>query len=282
MHTLDITLENAKQYLIDESFVRPVLIDFWADWCAPCKNLMPILEKLAAEYDGAFLLAKVNSDELQVISSQFGVRSLPTVMLMKDGQPVDGFTGALPEVQVRTLLEKYLPKVWMKLVDEANVLMAAGDPTSALPLLRQAYEESKQAALIACLLAQCYLALERVDNAEALLATIKMVDQDAHYEQLSALVELKKQAAKTPELVSLEAAFLQEPNNLAIAFQLAVQYNAEKNYRAALDMLHGILKQDRNFENGLVKKTYTDILVALGRGDTLAIEYQRKLFTLLY
>ncbi len=109
MNIVDINLENAKQLLVDESFTRPVLIDFWADWCAPCKSLMPILEKLANEYAGAFLLAKVNADEMGMISSQFGVRSLPTVILMKDGQPIDGFAGALPEKEVRELLEKYLP-----------------------------------------------------------------------------------------------------------------------------------------------------------------------------
>lgn len=91
-----------KAYIsIDESFNRPVVVDFWADWCGPCKNLMPVLEKLANEYAGAFLLAKVNADDQQMISSQFGVRSLPTVMIMQNGQPIDGFNGALPEVQVR-------------------------------------------------------------------------------------------------------------------------------------------------------------------------------------
>lgn len=282
MNIVEINLENAKQYLIEESFVRPVLIDFWADWCAPCKSLMPILEKLANEYAGAFLLAKVNADEMGMISSQFGVRSLPTVILMKDGQPVDGFAGALPEVQVRELLAKYLPKPWEKLVTQAQEFIMSGDFNAALPLLRQAYDESKQESAIACLLAQCHLELNRIDNAEAILATIKMVDQDAHYEQLKAQIELKKQAAKTPELVALETAYARDPGNLDCAYQLAIQYHAEGAHRPALELLMGILRKERHFAEGAAKKTFMDILAALGKGDALAIEFQRKLFTLLY
>lgn len=282
MHTVEITLENAQELLIDESFQRPVLIDFWAEWCGPCKSLMPILEKLANEFAGAFLLAKVNADDMNMIASQFGVRSLPTVMLMKDGQPIDGFAGALPEVQVRELLEKYLPKPWEKFVNEAQSFMMVGDFSAALPLLRQAYEDSKQDAAIACLLAQCHIELNRVDNAEAILSTIKMVDQDAHYQQLLAQIELKKQAAKTPELIALEAAHVNAPEDLQIAYQLALQYHTEEAHRPALELLMMVLRKDRNFAEGAVKKSFMDILVVLGKGDSLAIEFQRKLFTLLY
>lgn len=279
---VEINLENAQQYLIDESFIRPVLVDFWAEWCAPCKSLIPILEKLAKEYAGAFLLAKVNADEMNMISSQFGVQSLPTVMLMKDGQPIDGFAGALPELQVRELLAKYLPKPWEKFVNDAQAFIMAGDFNAALPLLRQAYDDSKHEAAIACLLAQCHLELNRIDNAEAILATIKIADQDAHYTQLLAQVELQKQAAKSPELVALEVAHANEPDNLQFAYQLAIQYHAEDAYRPALELLIGILRKDRNFAEGAAKKTFMDILAALGKGDALAIEFQRKLFTLLY
>lgn len=282
MNIVDINLENAKTWLIDESFKRPVVVDFWADWCGPCKSLMPILEKLANEYTGAFLLAKVNADDQNMIAAQFGVRSLPTVMIMKDGQPVDGFAGALPEVQVREVLAKYLPQPWEQPLKNAKALMEAESYAEALPHLRDAYELSKQLPTIACLMAQCHLELNRIENAEAVLATIKIADQDAIYEQLKTQLELKKQSAKTPELVALEKAYSQSPQDLAIRFQLALQLNQESSYRPALEHLLEILRKDRNFAEGEVRKTFTSILTSLGKGDPLAIEFQRRLFTLLY
>jgi putative thioredoxin len=279
---VDITLDNAQQFLIDESFSRPVVIDFWADWCGPCKNLMPVLEKLANEYAGAFLLAKVNADDQQMISSQFGVRSLPTVMIMQNGQPIDGFTGALSEVQVREVLAKHLPKPWEGPLQQAQTLMAEGNFTDALPLLRQAFDVSQQLASVALLMAQCHLELNRLDNAEAILSAIKMVDQDAHYEQLAAQIALKKQAAKTPELTELEAAFAKSPLDLTVRYQLALQYQQESQYRPALEHLLEIIRVERNFSDGDVRKTFTAIIAALGKADPLAIEFQRKLFTLLY
>nr|WP_049632164.1 thioredoxin [Cellvibrio sp. pealriver] len=279
---VDITLDNAQQYLIDESFQRPVVIDFWAEWCGPCKNLMPILEKLATEYAGAFLLAKVNADDQQMISSQFGVRSLPTVMIMQNGQPVDGFTGALPEVQVREVLAKYLPKPWEAPLQQAQELMAIAQFAEALPLLRNAYDASKQLPSIALLIAQCHIELNRFDEAETLLSNIKMADQDARYEQLIAQIMLKKQAAKTPELAALEAAYAEAPHDLSVRYQLALQYHQESQYRPALEHLLEVLRKDRNFAEGEARKTFTSIIAALGKADLLAIEYQRKLFTLLY
>lgn len=129
---VNIDESNAAQLLIDESHQRPVVVDFWADWCEPCKVLMPLLEKIATEYNGAFLLAKVNADQQQMITQQFGVRSLPTVMVIQNGQPVDGFAGAVPEGQVRQMLEKYLPKPWDGLLEMAREAMEGGDFTAAL------------------------------------------------------------------------------------------------------------------------------------------------------
>jgi putative thioredoxin len=282
MHIVDITLENAKELLIEESFKRPVVVDFWADWCGPCKSLMPVMEKLANEYAGAFLLAKVDTEEQHMISAQFGIQSLPTVMVIKDGQPVDGFMGALPEKQVREVLEKYLPKPWEKPLAEAQALMAAQQYQEALPLLRQAYDQSKELASIACLMAQCHIELNRLDNAEAMLANIKMVDQDAFYEQLQAQILLKKAAAKTPELAALEAAFVANPDDLNTRYSLALQLNNELQHREALAHLLEILRKDRGFAEGAARKSFNDIVAALGKGDSLAIEFQRKLFTLLY
>lgn len=282
MHSVDVTLDNAQQMIIDESFQRPVLVDFWADWCGPCKTLMPILEKLAEQYQGQFLLAKINADEQQTLAAQFGVRSLPTVMLIKDGQPLDGFTGAQPEPQIRELLDKHLPKAWEHTLVQAQALLAQQDFSGALPLLRQAYEESGEAPTVGCLLAQTLVELNRVDEAEPILGAIKLADQDALYQQVLAQLELKKQAEKNPELEALEQQLEQDPDNLELAHKLAVQLNQEGYHRQALELLYDILRKDLNHAEGQSKKALMDIIASLGKGDPLAAEFQRKLFTLLY
>ena len=282
MNVIDITLDNAQQYVIDESFKRPVLVDFWADWCGPCKTLMPLLEKLADEYNGEFLLARINADEQQMLASQFQVRSLPTVMLIKDGQPLDGFTGAQSEVQVRQMLEQHLPKAWERDLQQAQAMLEAGQFGEALPVLQRVYEESGRNPQIACMVAHAQVELNRLEEAEATLANVKLADQDTLYEQVKAKIELKKQAAKTPEIESLEQALEADPDNLETRYKLAVQYNQEGYQKPALELLIEVLRKDLGYADGAARKTLTDIIAALGKGDPLAIEYQRKLFTLLY
>ncbi len=281
-HVVAVTMANARDMLIEESFQRPVLIDFWADWCAPCKTLMPMLEKLANEYAGQFLLAKVNCDEEQQIAAQFGVRSLPTVMLMREGQPVDGFTGAQPESAVRQLLEKYLPKPWDMLLQQAQQLQEAGDKAGALPLLRRAAEESRQRPDIVIALAAALVQANRLDEAQEMLDKIKLAHRDKSWQQVIAQIELQRQAAKTPEVRALEVALAADPDNMETAYQLALQHSQNQNYRDALELLIGVLRKQREFQEGAAKRTLLDILAVLGKGDPLAAEYQRKLFSLLY
>jgi len=279
---VNIDESNAAALLIEESHRRPVVVDFWADWCGPCKNLMPVLEKLANEYGGAFLLAKVNADEQPMISQQFGVRSLPTVMVMQGGQPVDGFVGAQSEAQVRELLEKYLPKPWDGLLEEGQALIAAGDFSSALSPLRQAFEDSGQRHDITLAYAHALLECNRLDDAEAVLGTVRMADQDPAWEQLVAQLKLKREAAVTPEMAALEERLEAEPGNHDVRHQLAVQYTNAGYFREALEHLITILRQDLNHADGATKKALIDTIASLGKGDPLAAEYQRKLYSLLY
>lgn len=281
-HIVDVTQENAQQILIEESQSRPVVIDFWAEWCEPCKTLMPLLEKLAIEYNGQFLLAKVNADELQPIAQQLGVKSLPTVMIMVNGQPVDGFAGVQPENDIRAILQKHLPAPWAALIEQANELMEQENFNDALPLLLQAYQDSENKPAIGVGLAQVYLHLGRCDEAEAILDVVPMADQDQAYEQAMAQLKLKREAAQSPELQALEKQHSADPSDLSVAYLLSIQYSQNARVREALELLMSILRKDLGYENGAAKKAFMDIVASLGAGDPLASEYQRRIYTLLY
>ena len=282
MNVVDIDQNNAQQYLIDESFNRLVVVDFWADWCAPCKQLMPLLEKLADEYTGAFLLAKINADEQQGISQQLGVRSLPTVMVFKDGQPVDGFAGAQPETAVREMLQKHLPSPWDAKIAEATELLDQGDTAGALALLRAAWEESDKVLDITLAYAGALVEANRLDEAEEVLSEVRFVDRDALHEQLMAQIELKREAGKSPEIEALEAELANDDSNYGVRVKLAVQLTTGAHYRDALEHLLVVLRADRDWNNGEAKRLYLDTIASIGKGDPLAAEYQRKLFSLLY
>lgn len=279
---VNIDESNAARYLIEESSQRPVVIDFWADWCEPCKVLMPLLEKLANEYAGAFLLAKVNADDQQMIAQQFGVRSLPTVMVMRDGQPVDGFAGAQSEQGVREMLEKHLPSPYDAALTQASELLEAGDAAAAVTVLRGVYEESGRRHDIAMTLVHALIEARRLDDAQALLDAVPMADQDPLFDQLLAQFNLAREASRSPELVALEEQLKADPENLDLLEQIAVHYSAAGQFRDALESLLFILRADLDHKNGATKKALLDTIASLGKGDPLAAEYQRKLFSLLY
>lgn len=178
--------EAFDQLVIENSFTRPVLVDFWADWCAPCKALMPLLEKIATHYNGEFLLAKVNCDVEQETVARFGVRSLPTVVLFKDGQPVDGFAGAQPESQIREMLARHVPKpeeITITPLEQAEQLFAEGAYAEAETVLQAMLQEdnSNEPALI--LYGRCLIERNALDEAVQVLGAVK---GDAHKHELAA------------------------------------------------------------------------------------------------
>jgi len=279
---VDIDETNASQLLIEESHNRLVVVDFWAEWCEPCKTLMPILEKIAAEYEGAFLLARVNADDQQMIAQQFGVRSLPTVMLILEGKPVDGFAGAQSESVVRQLLEKHLPPPWESLFLEARSVAESGDSTKAISLYRQVWETSEQAIKVGIEYAQVLVDCMRLDDAENVLETVPKIDQDASYDQVFAQIKIKREASRSPELEALEEDLEKDPQNNEVKVKLAVQYTGVGQYREALELLIAVLEKDINHDDGATKKMLLDTITSLGKADPLAAEFQRKLFSLLY
>lgn len=277
---VNITLENFQEVILLQSQETLIMVDFWAEWCEPCKSLMPILEKIASEYPKDLILAKVNCDEQQEISMQFGVRNLPTVMLVKDGQPIDGFAGVQPESEIRALLEKHLPKPEEGLFAQAHTLLLEGDYQSAFPLAKEAYDLNPQRPDIALLLSDIYISLGRLEQAKDILETIKLEDQNSDYHSILSKLTLAEESASSPELLALQKKVEENPDNLEDSVLLAIQLHQANQSEEALKLLLKVLKQDLNFDDA--KKTTLDIINALPDGDPLASQYRRKVYSLLY
>jgi putative thioredoxin len=278
---VEITEANLHQTL-EQSMSVPVLFYFWSERSPHCQELTPLLDRLAADYAGQFVLAKVDCDAQQMVASQFGLRSIPTVYLFKEGQPVDGFQGPQPEAAVRALLEKVLPKPEELKAAEGAELMQEGRYSEALPLLKEAWQLSNQNSEIGFLLAETQLQLNRSEDAEAVLAVVPLQDRDTRYQGLVAQIELLKQAADTPEIQQLQQQMAETPDDADLALKLALQLHQVGRNEEALELLMGFLKKDLAAANGGARKTLMDILAALGTGDALAAKYRRQLYSLLY
>ncbi|AHF75024.1 thioredoxin domain-containing protein [Candidatus Sodalis pierantonius str. SOPE] len=270
------------QQTLEQSMQVPVLFYFWSQRSPHCEQLTPVLDKLAQEYAGQFVLAKVDCDEQQHVAAQFGLRAIPTVYLFKEGQPLDGFQGPQPEEAVRELLTRALPDPAELQLQEATALVQAGDFAGALPLLKALWQEPKPASEAGLLLAETYLQLNRADDAQAVLDQFPLQDKDTRYQGLLAQIELLHQAADTPEIQQLQQQVQLAPHDTALAVQLALQLHQVGRNEEALELLMGHLKNDLGAADGEARKILMDILAALGTGDALAGKYRRQLYSLLY
>ncbi|AUU89715.1 MULTISPECIES: co-chaperone YbbN [Enterobacteriaceae] len=267
---------------LEQSMTTPVLFYFWSERSQHCQQLTPVLESLAAQYNGQFILAKVDCDAEQMLASQFGLRAIPTVYLFQNGQPVDGFQGPQPEEAIRALLDKVLPREEELKAQQAMQLMEEGKHAEALPLLKEAWQLSQQNSEIGLLLAETQIALNRSDDAEAVLKTIPLQDQDTRYQGLVAQIELLKKAADTPEIQHLQEQVEKNPADAQLATQLALQLHQVGRNEEALELLFSHLRKDLGAADGEARKMLQEILAALGTGDALASKYRRQLYSLLY
>lgn len=276
---VDVSLHNVRE-LLDLSQQKLIIFEFWAPWSEESAPLNTALAAVAGEYPQHLVLARVNCDAEQQLAMHFGVRSLPTVLFIKEGQPVDGFAGLESEAQIRGRLAPLLPKPEDLLLQQARPLLEAQDFQQAYPILKQAFALDGQRVDSRLQLAYCVASLGQTEQAETLISEVKLADQDALYHQVVSIIELARQAADSPEIRALEQQLQSDPDNLLLKQQLAVQYQQVQRYSEALALLFSILRQDLNF--GESKKLMLDMLAVLPKGDALAGEYRRKLYSLLY
>jgi len=274
--------EQNLQSTLQLSMEKPLVISCWASQIPDSVTTNALLEKLANQYQGAFILAQLNCEKEQNIAMQLGVQNLPTVAVFQQGRPVDGIAGAQTEDKLKELLGKYLPSADELALQQAEKLIEEEKYTDALLLLRPLGSQQADNGQYQLRMAQCLLATNEFSEAQAFLDKVTLKDQDSLYQSLKAKLELHQQAADTPEIRSLEAAHQTQPEDIAISYQLALQYSQVERNEEALALLLQILEKDLNFADGAAKKSMLDILSSLGQTSTIASHYRRKMYRLLY
>ncbi len=279
-HVFDATTETFEAEVLQKSLEVPVLVDFWATWCGPCKTLGPILEKLAGEYNGAFVLAKVDVDKEQQIAAAFQIRSVPTVFLVKGGQLVDGFPGALPEGQLREFLKQHGIEPATPVEDAAPV--APIDPHAAVVALRRALETEPEKDELRLDLALALLRIGGAEEAETLLdglpANLATDDRAVRARARLGFVAALKDAPP-PEV--LDAAISADPRDLRARHLRGVHHLIAGEDEAALAQFLEMLTVDRQYQDGLPKKALIDAFRVI-EDDDLVGRYRRRMSSLLF
>lgn len=280
-YIIDVSQTNFHQVL-ENSAHTPILFYFWAPMSQESAQLLPQVQQLAQKYDGAFTLAILNCQQEQAIAAQFGIQALPTIAMFINGQPVDGLGGPQPITAIETMLSRHLPSQEERDVNKALQLIQEQQYSAALALLQPLSDEWKKQGDVKLALADCYLETQQFDLAAQWLSNIPLEYQDNYYKSLCSKLELHQQASNSPELQALEQAYQAAPQDAKLASDLATSYHEVSRDEEALELLWSFLKKDLNTLDGEMKKTFMDILNALGQGNSLASKYRRQLYSLLY
>jgi len=282
MHSFDTTFETFARDVIDASQEVPVLVDFWASWCGPCKALMPVLTKLADEYNGAFKLAKVNIDEQQQLAQQFRVRSVPTVKVIKGGQVVDEFMGAQPESQVRALLDKYIVRESDKQMHAALERYNNGDASAKQDMI-QIVNSDPHNNNLRLLYVDVLMREKQYDDARAILQSLPAdMRQQPEVAGLLGRFEFLSTARESADADTLLATLEKEPDNCEARYQLSSLYITRAEYDKALEQLLEIMRRDRQYGDDAGRKGMLKVFEMLGGKGELVSRYRQKMAGLLY
>lgn len=284
---LDVTLQNFETEVIQASMNGPVVVDFWAPWCGPCKALTPVLEKMEQAYAGQIKFVKINSDDNPQLSQAFGIRSIPTVVALVQGQPVDGFMGAQPESQIREFLDRLLPEPHETLLQQAQQAWEQGDAAQAETCLQQALALKPE------------FDAARLSYAELLVETGRLEDAHAQFERIShqgradpdlkpsldalqVALSAREHVPELPEEAELERRIAAQPSDLQARLDLANLRIARKAWGPAMEELLEIVARDRGFQDDVGRTTLISVFNMASAQPELVSQYRRRLSTLLF
>jgi putative thioredoxin len=278
---IEVTGKNFEQEVIDRSHLVPVVIDFWAAWCGPCRMLGPVLEKLAAEYNGKFVLAKVDTDAENELALQFGVRSIPAVFAVRGGKAVDGFVGVQPESVIRMWIDRLLPTPAEALAAQASLLEQT-NPQAAVEKYSEAVTLDPELTPAQTGLARIALDQGRLEEAQARIRELEkrgFLEPDA--EKVKAELMLRLQAGQVGGVDTARAALAANPEDLNLKFELAEALAAAGQYSDALALCLELVERDRKGTGERARQTMIAIFQLLSPDSAVVTEYQRQLSLVL-
>ena len=282
-HVTEATTATFQDEVIEASRAQPVLVDFWADWCGPCKMLAPVLERVAADYAGRARVVKVNTDVEMELAQAHGIRSLPTMRVFRHGQAVDELIGVQPDSAIRAAIERYLERPSDTTRAEATRLIEAGQPEQAVLLLEAVVREEPDNTDARVELIEALASAGRAEAATEQFEALPVQALDAaRLKGMEARLLLARAVAGQPDIEVLRQALEQDPSDLAAACALAAREFQSGRHDEALERWLGVLRKDRNFSDGLARRCLLAALDLMDDEQGLVHEYRRKLMALLH
>ena len=282
-YIFDVTEEEFPRRVLEPSHETPVLVDFWADWCNPCRVLMPLLAGLAEEFEGKFLLAKVDTEAERNLASIHGIRSLPTVKLFKDGQPVDEFLGALPESEIRAFLERHLPRGSDTLLASAEAALERGDGETARQLVEEAQRSDPGNPRGPLVYARVHASLGNFEAAETAFEALSLdQQQDPDVARMRALIGFGRVAAGARSATELESILSQDPQDRSALHELAARKALDGSHEESLELLLTLLRRDRTYGDDVARKGMLALFDILGGNGELVNRYRMQMFNALH